>query len=245
MVERYVSRYWLGEPFEIFNLGHLISLVIIIVFCLCLIQYRNRPSKDIKLVIRYTLAGFLIISQLSFMLWLFYIGEASLKTILPLHLCSLFTFISAYMLIRPSDTIFQYCYYLGTGGSLVALITPDVGSFNFPHFLAIQTMIAHGCLLMAQMYMVSVEGYRPKLNYLWKIYLSLLIYSILVIQINALTGGNYMFFSYKPDFPTILDYFGPWPWYIPITIAGIYLGCFLLYIPFHLHFHYQQSKLQK
>jgi hypothetical integral membrane protein (TIGR02206 family) len=49
---------------------------------------------------------------------------------------------------------------------------------------------------------------------------------------NALTGGNYMFLSERPDTASLLDYMGPWPWYI---LGGglLALGMFaVLDIPF-------------
>jgi hypothetical integral membrane protein (TIGR02206 family) len=104
--------------------------------------------------------------------------------------------------------------------------------YNFPHFLPIQTMVAHGCLLLAQVYMVFVEGFRPTWQSLRKVYSGVLIYSAFIGVVNASIGANYMFFAHKPEFPTLLDYFGPWPWYIPITFAAGAIACLFLYLPF-------------
>jgi len=49
---------------------------------------------------------------------------------------------------------------------------------------------------------------------------------------NALTGGNYMFLSERPETASLLDYMGPWPWYI-LGAALLALTLFaLLDIPF-------------
>jgi hypothetical integral membrane protein (TIGR02206 family) len=233
MLERYFSKFWFGFPFEVFNAPHLISLAGIAFLCLAVVRFRKHFSNTSKVLIRKTLAVMLLISQAAFIIWLFYIGEASWTTALPLHMCSLFIVLSALMLLFRSYAIYEFSYFLGTGGALYALITPDIGMYNFPHFLPVQTMIAHGGLLLAQIYMTAVEGFRPTLRSLRKVYAGVLIYSGIVIVINWFLGSNYLFFSYKPDFPTLLDVMGPWPWYIlGIQIIGA-ITCLLLYLPFY------------
>jgi uncharacterized membrane protein YwaF len=49
---------------------------------------------------------------------------------------------------------------------------------------------------------------------------------------NALTGGNYMFLSERPEAASLLDYMGSWPWYL-LGAALLALAMFgLLDIPF-------------
>ncbi|GED28899.1 hypothetical protein BCE02nite_00400 [Brevibacillus centrosporus] len=41
-----------------------------------------------------------------------------------------------------------------------------------------------------------------------------------------------MFVTHKPFQPTLMDYLGPYPWYI-LSLEGVALGLFcLLYLPF-------------
>jgi hypothetical integral membrane protein (TIGR02206 family) len=233
MLERYFSKIWLGYPFEIFNLPHLIALAGVACACMLVFGLRRHFTPTSKRIFRRILAGILLFSQTSFILWLIYIREFSFTTALPLHMCSLFIVLSAFMLLFRSYKIYEFSYFLGTGGAVYALITPDIGFYNFPHFLPVQTMIAHGCLLLAQIYMTAVEGFRPDWRSLRKVYLGVLIYSTIVIVINTIIGSNYLFFAFKPDFPSLLDYMGPWPWYIlGIQFIGA-ATCFLLYLPFY------------
>jgi hypothetical integral membrane protein (TIGR02206 family) len=233
MLDRLFSKFWFGLPFEIFNPPHLIALGLIGTACLLIYLSRRRFSQQNKDILRTSLAVLLLLSQLSFIGWLFYIGEASISTILPFHMCSLFIILSAIMLLARSYAIYEFSYFLGTGGAIYALLMPDIGMYNFPHFLPVQTMIAHGSLLIAQIYMTVVEGFRPTWHSLLKVYAGVLVYSALIIGFNLLTDANYLFFSYKPNFPTLLDYMGPWPWYILGIQASGALTCLLLYLPFH------------
>ena len=85
---------------------------------------------------------------------------------------------------------------------------------------------------MSVVYMTFVEAYRPYWISVWRVILSTTVYMIGVGLINPLIGGNYLYVARKPPFPTLLDYLGPWPWYI-IGLYGIGLVCIILvYLPF-------------
>ena len=80
--------------------------------------------------------------------------------------------------------------------------------------------------------MTAVEGYRPRWQSLLRVAVGANLYVAAVGLVNLWLGSNYMFLMYKPNAPSLLDYLGPWPWYVlaaePIGVA-VFL---LLYLPF-------------
>jgi hypothetical integral membrane protein (TIGR02206 family) len=111
-----------------------------------------------------------------------------------------------------SYAIYEFSYFLGIGGALYALITPDIGMYNFPHFLPVQTMIAHGSLLLAQIYMTAVEGFRPTWRSLWKTYIGVAVYSAIIMVINPILMGQITSFSLiNPIFQRHWIIWGPGP----------------------------------
>jgi hypothetical integral membrane protein (TIGR02206 family) len=136
------------------------------------------------------------------------------------------------MLLWRSYRVFELAYFLGIGGALQALLTPDAGIYGFPHFRAFQTFISHGLVFAGPVFMAVVEGYRPTLRSLGRVLLWTNLYMIPVYLVNLVVGSNYMYLNAKPEFPTILDAWGPWPWYVLAMEAFGLVTVSLLYIPY-------------
>jgi hypothetical integral membrane protein (TIGR02206 family) len=123
-------------------------------------------------------------------------------------------------------------YFASVGGALQALITPDANQYGFPHYRAMQTFFAHGLLVLVPVYMTVVEGYRPTLDSLKRVFIWTNLYMACVFFINLTIGSNYLFIAHKPEFPTLLDALAPWPWYIiELEVVGLAVLS-LLYVPF-------------
>lgn len=75
--------------------------------------------------------------------------------------------------------------------------------------------------------MTFIYNLKPKIKFIIKTYIVLILYAIPIWIFNIFVGGNYLYLSYKPEGASLLDYFGPWPWYILVIAMGI-LPCFLL-----------------
>ena len=229
---QYFALNYAGPPFELYGTGHIIALSLIASTCLLLFLFRKRWGEPEKRYFRYTVGIFLILDELSWHAWAAYWGVWSVRTMLPLHLCSLMVWLSAYMLFTKSYTVYEIAYFLGIGGATQALLTPDASGYGFPHFRAFQTFIAHGLLVAIPIYMTVVEGYRPTLRSLQRVFLWTNLYMIPVFFLNLVLNSNYLFIAQKPDFPTLLDMLAPWPWYVlELELVGMAI-LFLLYLPF-------------
>lgn len=228
----YFDLFYSGAPFELFEPGHLIALGVIIAVCLSFIYFRKVWGKREQKRFRYTVATLLVFSELSLHAWTEYWGLWSIQTMLPLHLCSVLVWLTALMLYTRSYAIYELAYFLGIGGAMQALLTPDAGLYGFPHYRAIQTFFVHGVLVIAPIYMTVVEGFRPTLSSFRRVFIWTNIYMVPVFLLNRAIGSNYLFIAHKPEFPTLLDTLAPWPWYIiQLELIGFSILS-LLYIPF-------------
>jgi len=229
-MDQFFVKDWSGEAFILFGPGHLAALGVVAVVILLLPLLRGKPR--LQVIFRYSLAALLIVDELMWHWWNWSIGQWTVQTMLPLHLCSIFVFLSAIMLVTRSLRIYEFAYFIGIGAAMQALLTPDAGQYGFPHFRAFQVMISHGSIMTAAIYMTLVEGYRPTWKSLGRVFLWTNVYMAAVFVLNQAIGSNYLFVAHKPETASLMDVLGPWPWYILAVEAIALVICLLLYLPF-------------
>lgn len=231
--------------FILFSIEHLITLFTFIIIILLIYFFRNILRKrPYDFIARFSLFLIMVLSEISLHIWLYWYDAWSYTHSLPLHLSSITLLLSAIMLISKSYSLFEFTFFAGVGSAIQAMITPDISDYIFPHYRYIHFFVSHGCTGLANLYMVFVIGFRPKLRSIWKAFLWLNAYAAIIFVINLLIGGNYMYISRKPINPTMIDYLGPWPWYI-IPLEFVALGTFfLLYLPFAIA-NRKQKRLTK
>ncbi|MBM7571029.1 TIGR02206 family membrane protein [Aquibacillus albus] len=224
-----------NNPFILFSLTHILTLLFIIAICIGIYFFRTQLKKAFpNKIVRYSLAAMLIVSEISLIWWLNYIGTWSFRYSLPLHLSSISLLLSSVLLITRSYRLFEFTYFVGLGSALQAMVTPDIQAYTFPHFRYVHFFISHGGIVIANMFMVFVEGFRPTFKSIFKAFLYLNVYALLIFMVNIIMNSNYMYIMKKPANPSIIDYLGPWPFYI-IPLEVIALATFwLLYIPFYI-----------
>ena len=225
------AKDYTGAPFELFGTPHVIALILVALGNFALV-FARRANSSARRTLRYGLAIVLIVNETAWHVWNLSVGLWTPQTMLPLHLCSVMVWVSAFMLLKENYALYEYIYFLGIGAATQALLTPDAGIYGFPHFRFWQTMISHGTIVASAVYMTVVEGYRPHWRSLVRVFVFGNVYMLLVSLVNWLLGSNYMFIARKPDTPSLIDVLGPWPWYI-LSLEGIALVvCLLLYLPF-------------
>lgn len=149
---------------------------------------------------------------------------------LPLELCDAtlcLTIIAAFTL---NSLAFDLAYYGALAGTSMALLTPDLWE-AFPSFSTVQFFVAHGLVVVTVLYMVWSGEARPRKGSIWRAMAALNIFAAQVGLVDLVLRTNYMYLRAKPENASLLDYFGPWPWYIAVSEAFA-LGLFaLLYTP--------------
>lgn len=163
------------------------------------------------------------------MLWI--IEKQPVLPSLPLHLCGLAIFTAAILLITHNYFLFELTYFWGLAGATIALLTPDL-SVTWPHSDYIMFFSAHFLIIFAVVFMIVMYDYRPTFKSVIKTFLITQAYMLLMIPFNFIFNTNFLYLRHKPLGSSILDFFGPWPWYIVgMEVIGIAL-LFVLVFPY-------------
>lgn len=241
MITNYFSYNFEGDSFTLFSFSHIAMLIVAGISIIMLYFFRNSGIVSyIKLLILFCLIG----SELSLNIWYLANGVWDVAYTLPLQLCSLSLYLSIFMLVMKKYALFEITFFLGLGGALQALITPEL-YYDFPHFRYFHFFIAHISIVLASLYMVLVVKYKPTFKSVLKSMLALNLIAIFVYTMNELTGGNYMFLSKKPSNPSLIDYLGEYPWYLVSLELVASILFFILYSVFPIHNYIKRRTKKK
>jgi hypothetical integral membrane protein (TIGR02206 family) len=226
------------DTFTLFSFTHWATLFVLLLMIILIYLFRKKLRKaNSNLFTRLVLAMIMVGSEISLHIWLWRIDEWVIQYSLPFHLSSISILLSALLAVTKSYSLFEFTYFAGVGSAIQAMITPDISAYTFPHFRYVHFFISHGGVVVVNLYIIFVERYKPTLRSLWKAFLYLNIYTVFIFILNYTIKGNYMYISEKPVNPSILDYLGPWPYYlIPLEVITLFTF-FILYFPFWLINH--------
>ncbi len=230
------ENYWVndrsGIKFVLFGYDHLFALFLGAFLLLLIFIFKNKLKKSIfKYKILYGLAGLLIFCEMVLQYWYITVGRWALHFSLPLQLCSIAMITCSIMLITRSYKLFEFNYFAGIGGAIMALLTPEL-VYGFPHVIFLLFFISHFGIIAASLFMMVTMDYKPSLKSIGRASLWLNVILIPIFIVNASTGANYMFLMRKPGTASLLDLMGPWPWYILVMEALALIVFLLLYVPF-------------
>ena len=178
-------------------------------------------ARQRLLLPRLVLAFGLSASYGAFVLHNLVVWRIPVRECLPLHLCDLVLIAAIVALVSRNQAAYEFTYFYGLGGTTQALLTPELAS-GFPTLEYFAFFAAHGGILVALALLTMGNGLRPRAGAWRWIIPAGYAYLILVGAANAALGTNYGYLCAKPDDPSLLDYLGPWPWYlVSLQIIGI------------------------
>jgi len=230
-MEEFFAWDYQGVPFELFGRAHIVGLFALLLLNLSLLPFKKATDAT-RARVRLILALILWGNEIAWHIWKITNNQWTAQTMLPLQICSLMVWFSGIMLVTRSQRIYEFAYFLGIGAGLQALTTPDLGIYGFPHFRYFQTLLSHGLIVTAPIYMTVVEGFRPTWKSMLKAAIWMNSYTLAIYFVNDALGSNYLMVNDKPDVPSLLDLLPDWPWYILwMEVIGA-VTFLILYTPF-------------
>ena len=111
------------------------------------------------------------------------------------------------------------------------MLTPDLKA-GFPDPIYLIFFLGHTITMISVLYAVWAYAFRPRLRSVAVTVVVTVLYMVMVMFVNALLDTNYMYLSAKPVGVSVIDYLGPWPWYVAGVVGLGVVVCLLCYVPF-------------
>jgi hypothetical integral membrane protein (TIGR02206 family) len=207
--------------FEFFSLSHIVILVLLFLVAMIVFNFRQQLKQPKWQPIEMIVALSLLIFEVGFQVWLIGTGHWDPSDSIPLELCNISLILTVLLLLTNKRFIYELLLFTALLGASQALLTPIL-SFDFPHFRFIHFFYTHSMMIWVVLYFTWVKGFRPTIWSVLKVFIFLNAILPFILLINKMVDGNYMFLSHKPQTASLLDYLGPYPWYI-LSLEGLLL----------------------
>ena len=140
-------------------------------------------------------------------------GTFDISTDLPLHLCRFVSLLLPVLYYTKNLVLFNVLFYWSLSGALQSILTPTI-DHPYYHFLYLKYWITHSGAILCLIYMLVIYRLRPLLYGVLHAFIATNIFIVFSVFVNIVLKSNYFYVCYKPSVPTLLDYLGPWPWYL-------------------------------
>jgi hypothetical integral membrane protein (TIGR02206 family) len=220
----------MAADFPLFGPVHLAILAMVPATAALLAWIAVRSERRAR-AMRITFGLLLLVNELVWYAFRLYHEGFRFPEALPLQLCDVTLWLTVFTLLTIRPWSFDLAYYLAVGATTMAILTPELWD-EFPSYPTIYFFAAHGGVVAGALFLIFSRQARPRPGSWWRTLLALNLYAAAVGLFNLYFRTNYMFLCEKPDSATLLDWFGPWPWYILAGEVFALVWFWLLWLPF-------------
>ena len=200
------------ETIEIFSsLWYKTNIISILVIVLIIFLCSKFQDKEIQKKISFAIGTILLLRVVLIHPYQIYLGSWTIESSLPFHLCGISSIISAIILFRFNQSLYEFLALLGVAGAIHSFLTPEFTT-GTQGFLFYDYYIAHGGIILSALYLTYVQGYKPRIGSWWSVFCASQLFIVVVSLFNILLKSNYMYTCQKPIVENPLI-FGQWPYY--------------------------------
>ena len=203
----------------------LFSLVFISV-PLILARFLNRRQK---VQVTYLIGAIMILDFITENGGYIMSGTWDIQYNLPIQLCGISSLICCVLpFIKKKDKLFQFVYYTGVIGGIMAILTPQMNYFDGSLRYYLNYYVSHSLIIALPVFMfLHLDLKLPKFSW-FKIWIHLNILMAIIMPINFLLGSNYMYVNAPPEVSNPLV-IGEWPYYLLIWEPLVMIIAYLIY----------------
>ena len=200
-----------------------------------LTRREQRPRLAHRLALG--LAAVLLLDRAFVLIWANHVGKiAYWANALPMHLCDWASFAAILALVGRRQLPYELAYLWGLSGTFQAVLTPDTTESPL-NPLFISFFVEHCGIIVAALFLTWGLGRRPRPGAVGRAWLCSQVYLVCAGFVDWLFRAydlNFGYLAHKPPHGSLLDWFGPWPWYIGTLEAMSLVFYMVFYAPFWL-----------
>jgi len=225
-VAEWFGRSFKNYDFQMFSLSHFVVISIFILVSILIFLFKDKLKAEEWRYVEFGVAISLIIMETTYHLWMLLNGSWHVSHAIPLELCGISLILTVILLLIRNKLIYEILLFTALLGASQALFTPLL-NYDFPHFRFFHFFYTHLMIIWVPLYFTWAKGYRPSIWSVLKLFIFLNVLMPVIMLINKLVGGNYMFLRHKPRSASLLDVLGPYPWYI-LSLEGLLISLSLI-----------------
>ena len=232
----------LGDPleriereFEAFSLEHLIVLALTFALPFALAwMVRRAKSPLLERGVIVSILGAFLVNYIGYIIFIRRLGEQTWREMLPMQMCDWALVVIMVTLWTGWPRWFEVAYFWGIGGTLQAIITPNL-RYAWPDVRFIAFFVSHSGIIIGLVFLMLTRGLRPYPMSIVRAFLWSEVYFVCAFVVDHLTGVNYGFLLHKPEVFSLLSYLSDYrPLYLLQMHAMALLFFAILYAPFAL-----------
>jgi hypothetical integral membrane protein (TIGR02206 family) len=195
-----------APEFHAYSPSHftVIFLTVALPFVLALIVHRTK-SRLLERSICFAISALLLINYIAYLIVTRQFGVAAWQKMLPMQLCDWAMVVIIVALWTGSRRWLEIAYFWGIGGTLQALITPNL-RFGFPDLRFVSFFVAHSGIIIGIIFLMLIYGFRPRPIGILRTIAWTEFYFVIAFTIDLLTRENYGFLLHKPDAASLLNF---------------------------------------
>lgn len=215
------------------TIHHLIYVLSAVITIALVLRYAkaikaSKHEQKIKTIVFYTLIVFELFYHIH--------NWTYPRLSVPLHICSFAVVMSLYILKTDSKRVFEYLFFFGTLGGIMALFFPNSWGYTYLNIRYYHFLLLHNLLIAISLYYYKAYNYRVNYHILWRVYKTVLVLAIFVHLINLTFqhfgyDANYWFITYIPY--VVDDFFTSYPLYIFTFLSAVFVTMNILYVTTH------------
>ena len=193
---------------------------------LILARFLNRRQK---IQVTYLIGAIMIIDFITENGGYIMSGTWDVQYNLPIQLCGISSIICCVLpFIKKKDKLFQFVYYTGVIGGIMAILTPQMNYFDGSLRYYLNYYVSHSLIIALPIFMfLHLDLKLPKFSW-FKIWIHLNILMAIIMPINFLLDSNYMYVNAPPEVSNPLV-IGEWPYYLLIWEPLVMIIAYLIY----------------